>query len=100
MVEAGKTICKKMIKDPLGSSQTLLKCFLGSTHIAELVIKPKHKVKKLGKKRTSAESRQVKTIEQTDSAFILVSHIRIVVFTESKNRTNYDLHSIQLFNET
>ncbi|OWK17781.1 hypothetical protein Celaphus_00009105, partial [Cervus elaphus hippelaphus] len=56
---------------------TLAGCFLGSTNTSKLVIKPKHKVKKLGKKRTSAESRQVKTIE-TDSAFILVSHIRIV----------------------
>lgn len=85
VVEAGKTICRKMIKDPLGSSPILLKCFRGSTNTSELVIKPKHKVKKLGKERTSAESRQVKTIEQTDSAFILsVSHKDCGIYWDQK----------------
>ena len=101
MVEDGEIICRKMIKDPLGSSQILLKCFPGSTNTSKLVIKPEHKVKKLGKERASAESRQVRTTEQTTSASVLVSHIRTVVFTESKTRVNYDVwYSGQIFNET
>lgn len=41
-------MCRKMIKDPLGSSQILVKCFLGSMNISKLVMKPVRKVEEQG----------------------------------------------------
>lgn len=53
-------MCRKTIKDPLGSSQILVKCFPGSANTSTLVIKLAPKVKKLGPERASAEARQVR----------------------------------------
>lgn len=62
---------REMTKDPLGSSQTLAKCFPGSKNTSKLVIKLTCQVKKSGPERASAESRPIGTTEQTGSAAIL-----------------------------
>lgn len=75
VVEAGETMCREMIKDPLGSSQTLAKCFPGSKNTSKLVMKLACQVKKSGPERGSAESSPVRTTEQAGSASILrVAH--------------------------
>lgn len=74
MVEAGETMCRKAIKDPLGSSQILVKCFPGSKNTSKLVIKLAPKVKKLGPERASAACRQVRTTAQTGSAILRVAN--------------------------
>lgn len=94
-------MCGKKIRDPLGSSQTLVKCFPGSTNTSTLVIKPAHKVKELGPEGASAESRQVRTAAQTGSASVpRVAH-RAVTPPEAKTRAKHGVwYSVQIFNET
>lgn len=63
-------MCREMIKDPLGSSQTLAKCFLGSKNTSKLLMRAARQVKTSGPEGASAESRSVVTTQQTDSAAI------------------------------